>query len=281
MIATAAPNHQHHHVQPDLCHQHKITNYSCRIIAAGVLAKFQTLSLWVLVTGLIAVGLWLGTAATFLWTVSMPIKKLPPELDQPGNLRGLDFLDQAGKAANWQAERINFRLRIATWVSVAAAVFTLLSLVLAATIPATDPRTEVADLFLANRAFAAVSLICPSAVVAPAPFNVILGAIDPNDSNDEVVSLRLTSRECAGANSIDVPRSEIRAIVTHDNCSFSQISLPTSSFRATAIDPPISPSIRHLATATPMASPSTASPSPSPSLVPHKSKTCFPYWAKP
>jgi hypothetical protein len=246
------------------------------LIAAGVLAKFQTLSPWVLSTGLIAVGLWLGTAATFLWTVSMPIKKLPPELAIKGNLEALEFLNKTGKAANWQAKRINLRLRIATWVSAAAAVFTLLSLVLAATIVAPDPRTEVADLSLAKRAFAAVSRICPSAVVAPAPFNVILGAIDPNDSNDAVVSLRLASRECPGASSIDVPRTEIRAIVTNKSCSFSQISSLSSSIRGTVIGPQILSSIRHRAAATP-----TASPSPSPSLGPQKNNTCFPYFGEP
>jgi hypothetical protein len=47
------------------------------LITAGAVSKFQTLLTWVLGIGLAAVGLWLGTAAFFLWTVSMPIKTLP------------------------------------------------------------------------------------------------------------------------------------------------------------------------------------------------------------
>jgi hypothetical protein len=246
------------------------------LIAAGVLAKFQTLSLWVLVPGLIAVGLWLATAALFLWTVSMPIRRLPAELAQPGNLGALDFLDKAVRGANWQARKINFRLAIAAWVTSAAAVLTLASLVLAATVSAPDPRTEVADLSLANRAFAVVSRICPSAVLAPKPLNLVVGAIDPSESDDEFVSLRLASRECPGATSLDVPRSEIRAILTHDNCTFSQLSLPSSSHAAGAINTPILSSIRRHAGATP-----TVSPSPSPSLVPQKINTCFPYSGEP
>ena len=199
------------------------------LITAGVVTKFQTLPIWVLVIGLATLLLWFATAATFLWAVSAPITNPPADLFPEGQQEAATFVELAVVGANWHAKRINDRLRWAVSAAAVAAVLTLLSLVLVVTISPTDPRTEVADLSLASKAFRTVSRICPASVVAPPPYNVILGAIDPNDTSDDVISLRLNSSECHGPSSIDVPRSEVRAIVTHDKCSLSQISLPSAN----------------------------------------------------
>ncbi len=165
----------------------------------------------------------------------MPIKRLPDALAEPGERESASFVKEAVDGANYQAAKINDRIRWAAWASVGAAFLTVLSLVLAATIAPVDPRTEVADVSLTNTAFAVVSRICPSAVVAPSPFNLVVGAIDPNELSDEIVSLRLNSNECYGDSSIDLPRSDIRAIVANDNCSISQMALSSSGGLAVVV----------------------------------------------
>ena len=122
----------------------------------------------------------------------------PADLFPEGQQEAATFVELAVVGANWHAKRINDRLRWAVSAAAVAAVLTLLSLVLVVTISPTDPRTEVADLSLASKAFRTVSRICPASVVAPPAYNVILGAIDPNDTSDDVISLRLNSSECHG-----------------------------------------------------------------------------------
>ena len=60
------------------------------LIAAGILSQFSSLSLLVVIIGMVAVFLWLVTSILFLWAIAIPVKLSRKAGDRPA----ADFVKQ-------------------------------------------------------------------------------------------------------------------------------------------------------------------------------------------
>lgn len=186
------------------------------LIAAGILSQFSSLSLLVVIIGMVAVFLWLVTSILFLWAIAIPVKLSRKAGDRPA----ADFVKQVTDESQLISKTIRYRSAWAAAIAAVALVATFATFALAVSLPRPDPRNAAADVVLTENGLSLVSGACPRAIISTDPPTAIAD-VDPNALTADPISLRLGAGQCGGVSdeSIDLPRQDVLAIVVHSACT--------------------------------------------------------------
>ena len=138
-------------------------------------SQFSSLSLLVVIIGMVAVFLWLVTSILFLWAIAIPVKLSRKAGDRPA----ADFVKQVTDESQLISKTIRYRSAWAAAIAAVALVATFATFALAVSLPRPDPRNAAADVVLTENGLSLVSGACPRAIISTDPPTAIVD-VDPN-----------------------------------------------------------------------------------------------------
>jgi MFS family permease len=172
------------------------------LVTAGALAGITEFGWLVQVLGIVAVGLWLLTAALFI-NISRRVRKIPK--GEPGQLLTVnEFVSRALNVATEEADALEGQLRNAAYSTYAALAFTVLALIAALVAPP-SPEQPVTSVTLSAEGTAAIATLCPG----HGP--VVRGELH-TDTLDDLFAVIDVKNECGpGTVTLRIPPQQILA----------------------------------------------------------------------
>jgi hypothetical protein len=189
------------------------------LVAAGLIKNLSDADVAVQALASSSIFLWLATGVVFMWALVKPLPSSPPTVTGPREAAKVSFVTSALNFFRDDLNGVQFRQRVALWVTASAAAVTVAAVVVAFTVQKPTPIVS-ATVALSDEGQQTVNALCGATQL-----DHVSGTLETETLKHDNVVIQVPESECPGidpaktkgsSNLLVIPRKQIVGVETDD-----------------------------------------------------------------